>query len=47
VRQGLDLDNTKAFLTIVIGFIAYLVVVFLVGLVLGGGALALGALTGA
>ena len=47
VRQGLDLDNTKAFLTIVIGFIAYLLVVFLVGLVLGGGALALGALTGA
>lgn len=47
VRQGLDLDNTKAFLTIIIGFIAYLVVVFVIGLILGGGALALGALTGA
>lgn len=47
VRQGLDLDNTKAALTIGIGLVAYLVVFFVIGLILGGGALALGALSGA
>jgi hypothetical protein len=46
VRQGLDLDNTKALFTIIIGFIGYLAVLFVLGLILGGGALAIGALTG-
>jgi hypothetical protein len=46
VRQGLDLDNTKALLTIVIGFIAYLVVFFILGLIFGTGAAVLGGLTG-
>jgi hypothetical protein len=36
VRQGLDLDNTKAFLTIVVGFFVYLVGFFLINLVVGG-----------
>ncbi len=45
VRQGLDFDNTKAFFTIAIGFVAYMIVIFLVGLALGGGALALDFLT--
>jgi hypothetical protein len=36
VRQGLDLDNTKAFLTIVIGFVVYLVGVFIIALFIGG-----------
>jgi hypothetical protein len=27
VRQGLDLDNTKTFLTVVIGFVGWVVVV--------------------
>lgn len=35
IRQGLDLDNTKAFLTIVIGFVAYLVVFFIIGAIFG------------
>ncbi|MDA0245673.1 MAG: YIP1 family protein [Chloroflexi bacterium] len=46
VRQGLDLDNTKAALTVVIGFVAYLAVFFVVGLIFGGGAVALEAITG-
>lgn len=46
VRQGLDLDNTKAFLTIVVGFIAYVIITAIVTVILGGSALALGALTG-
>lgn len=46
VRQGLDLDNGKALLTILIGLIAYVAVFFVIGLVLGGGAAAFGALTG-
>lgn len=46
VRQGLDIDNTKAALTIGIGFIAYIAVFFVIGLIFGGGAAALGALTG-
>ena len=36
VRQGLDLDNTKAFLTIVIGFVVYIVGAVIVGLFIGG-----------
>ncbi|MBN2146438.1 MAG: YIP1 family protein [Anaerolineales bacterium] len=34
VRQGLDLDNTKTALTIVVGFVAYLVLVAIVNAVL-------------
>ncbi len=36
VRQGLDLDNTKAFLTIVVGFVVYIVGAVIVGLFIGG-----------
>lgn len=36
VRQGLDLDNTKAFLTIVVGFIAYVALAIVVGGVTAG-----------
>lgn len=36
VRQGLDLDNTKAFLTIVIGFVVYIAGAVIVGLFIGG-----------
>jgi hypothetical protein len=46
VRQGLDLDDTKAFLTIIVGFIGYVVVMLIFGAIFGGGMLALGALTG-
>jgi hypothetical protein len=34
-RQALDLDNTKTFLAILVGFIALLIVLFLVALVIG------------
>lgn len=30
VRQGLDLDNTKTFMTIAVGFVAYLALMYLV-----------------
>jgi hypothetical protein len=43
VRQGLDLDNTKAFLTILIGFLVYIAGVCAISSVVGG----FGALTGA
>jgi hypothetical protein len=46
VRQGLDLDNTKALLTIVVGFIAYLIVGFLLSLIFGVAYAGLGTLTG-
>lgn len=36
VRQGLDLDNTKAFFTIAIGFIVYIVGFFILALFIGG-----------
>lgn len=36
VRQGLDLDNTKAFLTILVGFVVYLIGFCLLGMLLGG-----------
>lgn len=36
VRQGLDLDNTKAFLTVFIGFVAYVVFSAIMGIFLGG-----------
>lgn len=35
VRQGLDLDNTKAFLTIVVGLVVYLAINWLLNLLLG------------
>ena len=41
VRQGLDLDNTKAFLTIIVGFIVIILITVVFGLIFGGlGALA-------
>lgn len=46
VRQGLDLDNTKAALTIGIGLIAYIIIFFIIGLIFGTGAAAMSALTG-
>lgn len=36
IRQGLDLDNTRALFTILIGFLLYLVVQGILNLVLGG-----------
>jgi hypothetical protein len=42
VRQGLDLDNTKAFLTVLIGFIGYIAILFVIGLIVGGGAALVG-----
>lgn len=47
VRQGLDIDNTKALLTIVIGFIGYMILAAIVGTIFGVGAAGLGAITGA
>ena len=46
IRQGLDLDNTKAFLTILIGFFVYLIVFVVLGIVLGGTAALLRGITG-
>ena len=45
VRQGLDLDNTKAFLTIAVGFVVYIVIFIVLGLIFGGLSLGFGALT--
>jgi hypothetical protein len=36
VRQGLDLDNTKAFFTVVVGFVVYIVGAVILGLFIGG-----------
>ena len=36
IRQGLDLDNTKTFVTIIIGFIAYVAIAALAGIFTGG-----------
>lgn len=36
IRQGLDLDNTKTFVTIIIGFIAYVAIAALGSLFTGG-----------
>ena len=47
VRQGLDLDNTKAFLTILVGLFAYIAISIIVSLIFGAGAVGIGALTGA
>ena len=47
IRQGLDLDNTKAFFTIIVGFIAFVIVMAIVGVIFGVTAAGFGALTGA
>lgn len=44
VRQGLDLDNTNALLTIIVGFIAYILFSIVVGLIFGVAAFGFGAL---
>ena len=36
VRQGLDLDNTKAFLTIIVGFVIIILISAVFGLIFGG-----------
>ena len=46
VRQGLDVDNTKALITVVIGWIIVTIGSLLIGALLGGAALGIGALTG-
>ena len=35
MRQGLDLDNTKTFLTIILGFIGYILVTLIINAILG------------
>jgi hypothetical protein len=42
VRQGLDLDNTKTFFTVLIGFILYVIVYAILGLFMGGATALLG-----
>jgi hypothetical protein len=46
IRQGLDLDNTKAFLTIVIGLVVYIAGFCVLGLFVGGLGAGIGALSG-
>lgn len=46
VRQGLDLDNTKALITIVIGFVVIVIGNLVLGLVLGGSAALINAIGG-
>lgn len=46
IRQGLDLDNTKALLTIIIGFIFLIVVYVIFGIIFGVTGAIFGALTG-
>ncbi len=36
IRQGLDLDNTKTFVTIIIGFLAYVAIAAIGGIFTGG-----------
>jgi hypothetical protein len=36
IRQGLDLDNVKAALTVLVGFVFFVVGNILVGILLGG-----------
>jgi hypothetical protein len=42
VRQGLDLDNTKTFFTVAIGFVLYIIVYAILGLIMGGATALLG-----
>lgn len=44
VRQGLDMDNTNALLTIVVGFVAYVLFSIVVGLIFGVAAFGFGLL---
>ncbi len=46
IRQSLDIDNTKSCLTIIVGIIAYFIILVIVGSIFGGSLLALGALSG-
>lgn len=46
VRQGLDVDNTKAAITVVIAFVVVFVASILIGTIFGAGAAAVGALSG-
>lgn len=46
VRQGLDVDNVKALLTVLIGWLVVFVGSLLIGLFFGGVSLGLGTLTG-
>lgn len=46
IRQGLDLDNTKAFLTAVIGFVALIIINVIIFSVLGIGGAMLGGILG-
>lgn len=36
IRQGLDLDNTKTFITIIVGFLAYVALSFVLATLFGG-----------
>lgn len=46
IRQGLDLDNTKAFLTALVGFVTLIVLNVIIWTVLGIGGAMLGGVTG-
>jgi hypothetical protein len=46
VRQGLDVDTGKAVITVVIGWIVLFIGSLIIGTVVGGAALGIGALTG-
>jgi hypothetical protein len=45
VREGMDLDNTKALITVVVGWLIILVVTAILGLIFGVGAFAVSSLT--
>jgi hypothetical protein len=45
IRQGLDLDNTKTLLTIIIGAVAYIIVFMILGVIFGVSGALLGNLT--
>lgn len=46
VRQGLDIDNTQALITVIIGWAIVIVGSIIIGVFVGGASLGLGALTG-
>ena len=47
VREALDFDTTKAVLTVVVGWIVWVVISVAIGMVVGVGAAGLGAFTNA
>ncbi len=47
VRQALDFDTTKAVLTVIVGWVIVFVITAVLGMVLGVGAIGMGALSGA